>query len=570
MSSAVALRRGRLTPFLIAFLATATIAVVSADPASAADCTKFAARTGSDSNSGTAASPFKSAQKLVDSLSAGQTGCLRAGAYTETNSSGYVVRFPRAGSSGAPITLRSYPGERARLVGIVEVPNGSDNVSLTDVDVEGTGSANTVKVYAADVVIARNDITNVNRGRSCMMLGNTSGGGQAVRTRVEGNVFHECGSPANGNLDHGIYASNIVDGQIVNNVMKTPAAYSIQLYPHAQSTRVAHNVIDGGGSTRGGIVFGGDSSYASTNNVVEQNVITYPATYAITSTWGGTVGTGNVARSNCVWGTGSTLINTAKGFTTSGNLTGDPWFFARPLDYRLGALTACLPLVGYDTAAMLSDGTTPTPTPTPSPSPTPTPTPSPTPTPNAAPTVSWQVPLTGATVAGTLSASNCAVAASDDTGIQRVEFFVDGKALNVDTVAPYGCALDTKTVADGTHTLRAVAYDGAGASASASVQVTVANGAGNQPPVVTLNKPADGSSFTKYIEFDASASDDGKVAKVEFYVDGKLSATETGAPYHQFWNGGALTYGTHQVFAKAYDKTGLTTSTAPVTITRVR
>ena len=555
-------------PLLVASLAVAAIAAVYADPASAADCTKFAARTGSDSNSGTAASPFKTAQKLVDSLSAGQTGCVRGGVYSEASSSGYVVRFPRAGSSGSPITLRSYPGERARLVGIIEVPNGSDNVALTDVDVEGTGSANTVKVYAADVVIARNDITNVNRGRSCMMLGNTSGGGQAVRTRVERNVFHECGSPANGNLDHGIYASNIVDGQIEDNVLKTPAAYAIQLYPHAQRTRVAHNVIDGGGSTRGGIVFGGDSSYASTDNVVEQNVISYPATYAITSTWGTSVGTGNIARNNCVWGSGSTLINTPKGgFTSSGNLVGNPWFLARPVDYRLGALSACLPLIGYDTAATLSSGATPTPMPSPSPSPTPSP--APTPPPNAAPAVTWQTPRNGETVRGTLSASNCAVSATDDKGVQRVEFSIDGRALNVDAAAPYGCELDTRTVADGTHTLKAVAYDAGGASAAASVQVTVANATGNQPPVVRLAKPTDGASFTKYIEFDASASDDGKVLRVEFYVDGNLAATETGAPYHQFWSGSALSYGTHKVFAKAYDTTGLTASTAQVTITRV-
>ena len=46
------------------------------------------------------------------------------------------------------------------------------------------------------------DVTNSWRGRSCMMLGDTSAGA-AVRPVIRGNRFHECGSKANGNKDHG-------------------------------------------------------------------------------------------------------------------------------------------------------------------------------------------------------------------------------------------------------------------------------------------------------------------------------------------------------------------------------
>src|SRR5687768_14918641 len=108
--------------------------------AQAADCTRFAAPTGSDSALGTLASPLRSAQKLVDSLAAGQTGCLRAGTYAG-------VSFTRSGSVSAPITLRSHPGERARLYGSVTVR--SNWVTLSELDVEGDGGMNTIKIYSS-------------------------------------------------------------------------------------------------------------------------------------------------------------------------------------------------------------------------------------------------------------------------------------------------------------------------------------------------------------------------------------------------------------------------------------
>jgi hypothetical protein len=252
--------------------------------------------------------------------------------------------------------ISSYPGERAKLVGVVHVRSTAARATLSRLDFEGDGTMNTIKIYAPDVVLEDSDITNAGRGPSCLMLGNNSGGGQAARAIVRRNRFHDCGSTANGNKDHAVYASNVVDGQITGNVFWNTAAYAIQLYPNAQRTLFAHNVVDGGSpSIRGGIVFGGDSSYASSNNVVEYNVVAYAASSNITSNWSGVVGTGNVARSNCVWGAGNSNIETSNGgFSASGNVTADPRFVNRAArDYRLAAGTACLPLVGFDSVALL-------------------------------------------------------------------------------------------------------------------------------------------------------------------------------------------------------------------------
>jgi hypothetical protein len=243
-------------------------------------------------------------------------------------------------------------------MGIINVPEGSDHVTLTALDIEGTGDENTLKIYAADVVVEHSDITNAGRGNSCMILGSNSGYGQAVRTTVRGNVFHDCGSTDHDNQDHGIYAQNVLEGEIVGNVFWNSAAYAIQLYPNAQRTRFANNVVDGDEpSVRGGVLFGGDDTYASSDNVVEHNVIAYAQTYNIASSWSDAEGSGNVARNNCLWaGADGDVDDSDGGFSAQGNTIADPGFADRDeRDYRLESDSPCADVVRYDAAARIEE-----------------------------------------------------------------------------------------------------------------------------------------------------------------------------------------------------------------------
>jgi Right handed beta helix region len=313
-----------------------------------AKCTRFAARWGSDGNRGTKARPFKTAQRLADSLRPGQTGCLRRGIYDETND-GFVLRVERGGANGRPLTIRSFPGERARLRGIVWILEGADDVTVSHLDIEGPESEITFKVYASDVVLDRNTFTNGRRGKSCLKLGSTSGSGVVVHPVVRRNRFHDCGNPADGNLGHAIYVENVAGGQITRNVFWNMQAYAIQFYPSAQRTRFANNVVDGGPpSVRGGVLFGGDGEFASSGNIVERNVIAYARTYNVTSTWDGKIGTENVARNNCLWGGGEGNIdNSNGGFVASANVVAPPRFVDRRRhDYRLKAGSRCRQVVG--------------------------------------------------------------------------------------------------------------------------------------------------------------------------------------------------------------------------------
>lgn len=326
-------------------------------------CDRFASPDGSDSDRGTKAAPFETVQKLADALSPGEVGCLRDGTYVADSDDDHdaVLTLSHGGSSDAPIAVAGYPGERATLEGTVTVSEGADDVTLTNLVFEGVGDSNTIKIYSEDVTVEYSEITNEGRGWSCMILGSNDGDGQAVRPVVRGNRFHDCGDLGNDNKDHGIYASNVTDGEIVDNVIHSSAAYAIQLYPNAQGTRFAHNVVDGGGrSIRGGIAFGGDDDYASADNLVERNVIAYSRTYNVTSSWDETVGSGNVAHDNCLWSGEAGDVLPDGGFTATDNETADPGFRDRADgDYRLDSDSPCLKTVGYDTAAKLSDAAAP-------------------------------------------------------------------------------------------------------------------------------------------------------------------------------------------------------------------
>lgn len=88
------------------------------------------------------------------------------------------------------------------------------------------------------------------------------------------------------------------------------------------------------------------------------------------------------------------------------------------------------------------------------------------------PSVRITAPADNSTVQGVVS---IAAAASDDRGVQFVEFFADDRFLSSDGSAPYEATLDTRTLPGGSHVLRARAVDSAGQASSASITVIVNN-----------------------------------------------------------------------------------------------
>jgi hypothetical protein len=89
---------------------------------------------------------------------------------------------------------------------------------------------------------------------------------------------------------------------------------------------------------------------------------------------------------------------------------------------------------------------------------------------NQAPTVALSAPSAGSTFSSTL---NMAATATDDHGVRRVEFWVDGTRVARDVTAPYTASFTaTKSTSYGVHTVAVRAFDAAGLARSAAVTVT--------------------------------------------------------------------------------------------------
>jgi len=327
--------------------------VLGSHPAEAVStCSLVASPTGSDSASGAEAAPFRTPQRLIDALGAGQTGCLRAGTYAQS------LRFNRGGAPGAPITLTSYPGERATVVGRVYIPSGSNSVIVSGLTLNGKNTSNlpSPTVNSADVMFTGNDVTN-DHTAICFDLGHATYG-SATRIVIERNRIHGCGRLPATNHDHGIYNEDSSEVRIAWNLIYDNADRGINFYPDAQFGTVVHNVIDGNGE---GILFSGDFGEASSNNTVAYNVISNAVIRHGVESWypdGNPVGQNNLVHDNCLWGGAMSTVDTSGGgFTVLNNTTADPQFADRARgDFHMAPTSPCAAIAGDVQAAV--DGVT--------------------------------------------------------------------------------------------------------------------------------------------------------------------------------------------------------------------
>jgi len=93
-------------------------------------------------------------------------------------------------------------------------------------------------------------------------------------------------------------------------------------------------------------------------------------------------------------------------------------------------------------------------------------------TPDSPPTVTITSPTNGQSVSGTVTIQ---INASDDIGISKVEIYIDNVLTTTLTTPPYTYQWDTATALNGSHTLKATAYDTANQTADHQVTVTVNN-----------------------------------------------------------------------------------------------
>jgi trimeric autotransporter adhesin len=194
--------------------------------------------------------------------------------------------------------------------------------------------------------------------------------------------------------------------------------------------------------------------------------------------------------------------------------------------------------------------------------------PPPPPTDTTTPSVSITSPAGGASVSGTTTIS---ASASDNVGVTRVEFFIDGALLSSDTTSPYSASWNTTSATNAAHSLTARAFDAANnQTTSAAVSVTVSNTApppDTTMPSVSITGPTGGATVSGTTTISASASDNVGVTRVEFFVDGVLVASDASSPYSASWNTTTVANASHSLTARAFDAANNQTLSGAVSVT---
>lgn len=185
------------------------------------------------------------------------------------------------------------------------------------------------------------------------------------------------------------------------------------------------------------------------------------------------------------------------------------------------------------------------------------------------PAVAVSSPAASASVTSTIQVQGTA---TDNVGITKTEFYVDGQLSTTGSSSPFSFSFVPAAWSNGIHALMVKGYDAAGNAGSASVDVSVSTVTvqDSQPPVVSILTPANGGVVSGTVSVSVNASDNISVTQVTIYVDGIASYTGTAAPYTYNWNTKKASLGAHTITAKAWDAAGNMAVSPGVTVTVIR
>lgn len=161
------------------------------------------------------------------------------------------------------------------------------------------------------------------------------------------------------------------------------------------------------------------------------------------------------------------------------------------------------------------------------------------------PTITITSPSNNAVVTKTVTIK---ANASDDNGVNKVDFFVDNEFKKSVFSPPYNWDWNPNAYSSGFHTVLAKAYDTINQTAQASLNLKV-----DKPPEVLLTSPASGTDLSGTVTVEASAVDDFGILNVRFYINNVLKKTDSSAPYDYVWGTSLFQNGTYEVKAVAED-----------------
>jgi len=338
-----------------AVLGTASPAMAAATPATTYNY--YVSPTGSDSNPGTSAAPFKTLKKAAAvAARASTTVFVAPGTYTGG------IKTTASGTSTGRIYWVSTTKWGAHIV----PPSGSsssaawDNrgnyVSIIGFDVDGSKYVSGTKwllgIYNGGSydIIQGNHVHNIAQNVTCGSGGgsaiNTDGYYKGVSSDIIGNVVHDIGMTGCSYIQ-GLYVSTT--GKVQNNLVYRIGEAGIHLWHDAHNVIITGNTVTTSGY--GVIVGAGDTYFYSggDDNTVVSNNIFFDNKWGISEQ--GKTGTHNVYTNNLVY-QNTTNVSLHNGLTAKNTVASNPLFKAYAKtgtpDFHLAASS---PAIGRGTAS---------------------------------------------------------------------------------------------------------------------------------------------------------------------------------------------------------------------------
>lgn len=149
------------------------------------------------------------------------------------------------------------------------------------------------------------------------------------------------------------------------------------------------------------------------------------------------------------------------------------------------------------------------------------------------PVVSILHPVSGQIISGSV---NIVAQASDDSGVDRVEFYIDGFLRETVSNTPYDYLWDTTTEDSGAHRIFLRAYDtndNSAASTTITVTVIPPSLANSITPGIRIDSPQRkrvlfSKSETGSVPIEIEMQNKPAIEKVELYIDGNLATVFSG------------------------------------------
>ena len=302
-------------------------ASASVSIASGSGAQYYVTPTGSDSNDGSAGSPWATIAHAATVIGPGATVHVAPGTYT-----GYITTSA-IGTASARITYISDVQWGAKIVGdLVDRStwhNYGDYVDivgfeLTSVGRMGLYNDGSFVRYIGNHVhdVAGPTSAMCDAGGAGIMHGNYS----ASDDDMIGNFVHDIGLVNSAQCSgfvtvHGLYHANL-RGRIVDNLVIHARDYGIHLYHSATNVIVVNNTSLKNGSS--GLVVGNSGGGSDNFTIVTNNIFAYNQNYGFRDD-SGTSGPNNKYYNNLTFSNGDGNY-VASGGTVSGNISSDPQF----------------------------------------------------------------------------------------------------------------------------------------------------------------------------------------------------------------------------------------------------